>query len=484
MSLLFPSLVAGPLLLLLGVPLLIHLIQLLRHRRVEWAAMDFLLASQKRHRKWIRLKQLLLLAARVAVLALLLLMLAQPIVQDQWGRLLGGQGVHHIVLLDDSFSMSDLQDQTSAFDRGKRFVQRLIDKAAEENGRHAITLLRYSRSASRSGAPAFDWLDIPIDRNFRPVAEEVLGPLVPSETAAGPAAAIGAVDRMPEQSPDETRHLYLLSDFRRKDWSDEVALRTALQRLGAQDYQIHLVQCVDTARPNLVLSELTPRGGVAAAGVEMMLGVTVRNYGERDARQVAVRIEEDGHARPTVLFDRIGPGETASHNFRVRFPAAGPHTVTAHLPADVLADDNRRFCVVNVPERVEVLLVDSAPLARDAHFVATALAPGGHVDTGLRPVVQSPAFLRRPEELDAFAAIYLLNIDRLDDAAVEAIEGYVRGGGGVAFFLGDRSKGRFFTERLYRGGEGLFPAPVAIPTNLLVDRVEKSPDLVVTAKPG
>jgi len=483
MSLLFPSLVAGPLLLVLGVPILIHLIQLLRHRRVEWAAMDFLMASQKKHRKWIRLKELLLLAARVAALGLLLLMLAQPIVQDQWGRMLGGQDIHHIVLLDDSFSMSDRQDRVRLFDRGKQFVRRLIDKASQQSGRHAITLLRYSRSSSRSGGPAFDWLDIPIDRAFRDGADGVLGPLTPSETAAGPAAAIAAVDRMPEKNPDETRHLYLLSDFRRKDWSEVAALRTALARLGGQDYQIHLVQCTDTVRSNLAVTELGPLRGVSAAGVEMMMGVSVRNYGTADARQVAVRIEEDGHARPTVLFDRIGPGETASQPFRARFPVAGPHTVTALLPTDALDEDNRRFCVVDVPQRIDVLLVDSAPLARDAHFLATALAPGGPVDTGLHPVIRSPSFLKRADRLDAFAAIYLLNMDRLDDAAIDAIEAYARGGGGVAFFLGGRADGHFFTEKLYRGGAGLFPVPLAIPTNLLVDRVEKSPDLIVSDHP-
>ena len=51
--------------LLALVPLLIHLINMMRHRRVKWAAMEFLLASYKKHRKWIWLKQLLLLFAEL-----------------------------------------------------------------------------------------------------------------------------------------------------------------------------------------------------------------------------------------------------------------------------------------------------------------------------------------------------------------------------------------------------------------------------------
>ena len=42
---------------LVAVPLVIHLINLLRHRRVEWAAMEFLLASRKKYRTRVLLRQ-------------------------------------------------------------------------------------------------------------------------------------------------------------------------------------------------------------------------------------------------------------------------------------------------------------------------------------------------------------------------------------------------------------------------------------------
>ena len=69
MTFIHQALVWGFLLAL--VPLLIHLINLMRHRRVKWAAMEFLLKSHKKHRKWVWLKQLLLLLMRMAAVALL-----------------------------------------------------------------------------------------------------------------------------------------------------------------------------------------------------------------------------------------------------------------------------------------------------------------------------------------------------------------------------------------------------------------------------
>ena len=114
MQFVYQALTWGFLLALL--PLLIHLINMMRHRRVQWAAMEFLLASYKKHRTWIWLKQFLLLLARMAAVALVVAMLAQLKTRDQWLAIFGGQVTHHYVVLDDSFSMSDRVAGASAMD--------------------------------------------------------------------------------------------------------------------------------------------------------------------------------------------------------------------------------------------------------------------------------------------------------------------------------------------------------------------------------
>ena len=72
----YASVSAATRLPLIAVPILIHLINLRRQQRIRWAAMQFLLESQRRNRRWILLKQLLLLATRMGIIAVLVLMLA------------------------------------------------------------------------------------------------------------------------------------------------------------------------------------------------------------------------------------------------------------------------------------------------------------------------------------------------------------------------------------------------------------------------
>src|SRR5438046_6857480 len=85
-------------------PIIIHLINRMRYKRIRWAAMEFLLKSQKKNRRRLIIEQLILLALRC-----LLVLLAVLLVARYLGFSLEFQpkNTDHVVVLDDSLSMSD-----------------------------------------------------------------------------------------------------------------------------------------------------------------------------------------------------------------------------------------------------------------------------------------------------------------------------------------------------------------------------------------
>src|SRR5919204_3562104 len=90
---------------LVSVPIIIHLINRMRFKRLRWAAMEFLLKSQKRNRRRLIIEQLILLMLRC-----LLVLLAGFLVARYVGDALGvtsTAGTTHVVFLDDSLSTSD-----------------------------------------------------------------------------------------------------------------------------------------------------------------------------------------------------------------------------------------------------------------------------------------------------------------------------------------------------------------------------------------
>ena len=99
----------------------------------------------------------------------------------------------------------------------------------------------------------------------------------------------------------------------------------------------------------------------------------------------------------------------------------------------------------------------------------------------MRPDVRNAAFLRdiSAEALRGYGAIYLFDVDRLDDRAVANLESYVRGGGGLAFFVGPQVQLRFYNESLYRAGEGLFPLSLDRDDFLDFDDLGGAPDVEI-----
>src|SRR3954447_5766587 len=90
---------------LISAPIIIHLINRMRFKRVRWAAMEFLLKSQKRNRRRLIIEQLLLLLMRI-----ILVLLAGLLVARFVGAFFGAvqpQTTQHIILLDDTPSMAD-----------------------------------------------------------------------------------------------------------------------------------------------------------------------------------------------------------------------------------------------------------------------------------------------------------------------------------------------------------------------------------------
>jgi hypothetical protein len=512
-----------------AAPVVIHLINLLRHRKVPWAAMEFLLASQRKYRTRVLLKQILLLLLRVAAVLGIVLALAQPRWKTAFGRMLGGTRAAHVVLLDDSYSMGDLSadgriGEASCFDRGRLVVERICAELAAAPGQQEVAIGRFSAFDRPGGddasppvgaerlangprqqdGPQQDGLqaahagfDIRLQavtpRLVQEVRDELAG-RTPSASSSGPQAAVAAAAGVIGAGTGAANVIWLVSDFRFKDWKAADDTATLLRQLSDSGCELRLVDCAaeggDGRQPgNLTVERLEMAGGVPATGVLVPLEVAVRNNSDRPVRDVAVELREDALGRPGVRIAEIPAGGVGTQRFDARFTKAGPHLVEATIAADTVAADNKRTMAVDVVDRVDVLLIDGDPAgsgrAGDAFYVATALAPGAGAATGLRPRIEPPRSLGTLD-LASFACIWLLDVERLDMPEIAALEAFARAGGGVVFFTGPRTKAEFVNRSLHRGGEGLFPVPLAGPVDLLPDAAAgaaAAPDVVVEEHP-
>lgn len=501
---------------LAAAPVIIHLINLLRHRVVRWPAMEFLLASQRKYRTRILLKQLLLLLLRILAIVGLVLLFAQPRWNRNLGGVLGGNRARHVVLLDDSYSMgevfqvggsSDLPT-TTAMSRGREMLERLLEDLAAAPGQQDFFLGRLSKLQRIFTRDSNESPETSADRQLFDIYAEAITPqnldsirttvqkIRTSATALEIAPGIRNIAPL-FSGDDGSGVLWLITDLRSNDWRASENIADILKPLADMGIEIHIVDTAsaesDTEylqtlpRSNLTVERIEMSGGTPVSNVLLPWEVTVRNYSSSPSQQVSLSIREDQLERPGIQIDSILPGATATVRFESRFQTTGSHTVEVELPADRLPLDNRRTAAVEVVDDAEVLLITTSNQKKnedDAFYLATALNPGASAATGLRPRIEEPRALTTLE-LNRFDSIWLLDVPRLDARAVRPLEAYARNGGGVVFFVGPKTDFKATNELLFRNGEGVFPVPLAGAVDLLKDQKNpNAPDIIAEEHPA
>jgi len=461
---------------LLSIPVIIHLINRLRFRRVKWAAMEFLLASQQRNRRRLLLEQLLLLLLRIMLVALLVMLVARPLLDPRQWAFLRGERTHHFVLLDDSGSMQDRWGETTAFDAARDVVRKLAAEGERRPDSQTLTLLLLSSTEQ----PLFTRETINSDFVVR--LENALKSMRCSHRALDLVQGVEAARRALLEYQGAARSFHLISDFRRADWSDDTALVAGLTALEETGVAVNLVKTVPEWHGNLGITDIAGALDVAAASVPLRLSVTVRNFGEQPARDVRLGILADGKRLPVAeAIDSIEPGKEVTRQFDVRFDRTGPHDVRVSLPADALEQDNHRYLSVHLPDANAILIVDGSPSNSEAFYLADALAPEPGL-TGFAPSIETIEYLRR-HPLDRFQSIFLVNVAELPPDAVRALEQFVSGGGGLCWYLGDQVRAAFYNDKLYADGRGLFPCRLGVASTLIIDDAEPIADIAFADHP-
>ncbi len=495
---------------LVSLPILIHLINRMRFKRVRWAAMEFLLKSQKRNRRRLIIEQLILLALRCLLVMLFAFLVAEFVGLS--ASIFSQTETVHVVILDNTLSMSDRSKdrkgrEHTAFDNAKELIKSKVAASvvqASSTQRFKVYLLSDLDQPifdERLNTQTLETLKNTLDRDER--CREA------TDLHISPVAAIRRAKEvlLAAEYGNYKKVFHFVSDFRDGDWrgADEARLQTELTGLaeGADSNKgatVYLVDAADPERPdsqdapknnpNVAISELRPPVRVTAGGESLEFTVTVQNFTNQRYDNVFLNYSVNGTpalGSPKVL-NAVTPGES-HHKFVLALNDPGFNLVTASLadPEDFartgIDRDNTRHTVIEVRPSVKILVIDGDhlnfdPAKRDADLAprktgtwllnaAISRISGYGLECGTLDDLKKASLFQYP-------AVYLLNIAEIkDDKARTNLEKYVHDGGNVCFFLGDKVRPGEYNRTLWKNNTGIFPAPLAAaPTEEKVDPEE------------
>ena len=188
---------------LILLPVIIHLINRMRHKPRKWAAMQFLFAATQSSTSHSKIKNWLILAMRILAVLMLLLFLSRPLVGGWMGWAFGRAPDIIMLLVDRSASMESRISGTNK-SRREYAIEMIVNAAEKFENKSQIVLIDSATRKPQNIANAASILELPDTQ--------------PSDTAADiPAMLQSALDWLVDNQAG-IAEIWIASDLQATNW--------------------------------------------------------------------------------------------------------------------------------------------------------------------------------------------------------------------------------------------------------------------------
>jgi hypothetical protein len=244
----------------------------------------------------------------------------------------------------------------------------------------------------------------------------------------------------------------------------EIRLISDLGLTGWDNFSMSSLKQVDPAIPvkairvgrkqkplNVAVKEIRPAGQGIGVDLPLHLEAVVANFSDQEIKDLLVQLSIDGQNKDQKLTS-VPPRGDATVTLQTRLSQAGSHAGQLTIKKDGLAGNASLHFGVHAQDQLRVLVVDGDPqtslVQSETFFLTRALNPAGESDSSqYLPTVIIPEGLSGAA-LDAYQVIVLCNVATLPDAFVAKLQNYLRGGGGLLIFGGDRLQADHYNAKL------------------------------------
>ena len=332
----------------LSIPLLIHLFNFRRYKTIYFSNTAFLQSAQKNSKAINRLRQWLIMLARMLALAALVMAFAQPYLAES--GVTATQQHKAVLYIDNSPSMKVTGQEGDLLNEARIKAVELL-KTLPENFTYHIITNSFTQSGQRfyPRAEAIDKIDriqtSHIFRTSREIQERVKGAIGNSGTDSS-----------------EVIHLFLISDFPKNVWSSSESFPAG--------WRLHPMPL----RPlnpvnNIAIDSLWLDKPVLIKGLPQKLSVQIKNYDPNAAAQVPLELllNDKRSAFGTV---NIPAGGFAEQEFEFFPESEKAIKAEVRLKHGAYQFDNRfyAYMTVNQPKSVTISAPTPQPKNLQANF--------------------------------------------------------------------------------------------------------------------
>lgn len=405
-----------------AIPVVVHLFNFRRYKKVYFSNVERLEQLQSETRKQSTLRQILIMAARILAIVFLVLAFARPVIKKGDNTFASGNNLVS-VYIDNSFSMDGTDGSVSLLEKAKGKAREIVAAYGPTD--------RFQLMTSDVAGRQFHWLN----------KDDMLTEIDDVESSGSTLTIAAAVQKLSDflsHGGGENRQAYIISDF-----------------------QASTVDLSDLKKDSTIGLTLVPLESAGRSNVyidSVALGAPVTNKGSSVTVEVWVcnESDEDLEKQPVTLFVNERQRALAT----VDLPAQSRSKVDMHFVVDMtgilncrvetvdypVTFDDKHYFTLNVRDRIRGLIVEGA----DRNIFLEKLFDGDSTVVMASMAVQQMDFSR----IDGTDVIVLDELKSMPSGMSQSLKGFVDDGGTAVVILGSDVDVDSYNEAL-----GLFAAP-------------------------
>ncbi|MGB9602731.1 MAG: BatA domain-containing protein [Verrucomicrobiia bacterium] len=399
------------------LPVIIHLLNKLRHRSVRWAAMMFLLSANRTATRQARIKQWLILLMRVFAVAALVFVVSRPLAGGWLGWVFQGAPDAILIVLDRSLSM---ETKINGATKRETAIQILANSARAYQGRSQLILIdTATRTPQEIGDPA------------------LLGRLsftAASDTAADVIATLESGLEWIQRNKPGSTEIWIASDLQKSNWQpDNERWRDLLARLGSATSNLR-VRLLQISNPSPIEDNSVLIKDAFLKNVPEGKLLTIELAVERTSSE-QVNLPLNIFVNRTRQYIEIPcQGQSVSYRHKVLIEEGDKYASgwgKVEISADANVRNNIAYFVYSAPPVLKAAIISSNSIG--GRILTIAAAPSKSDTNRMAELVP----VEKADSLNiGDYALVVWNEKPPSGELAEKLRSYVRSGGVVLFFAG------------------------------------------------
>ncbi len=413
MTFLNPAVLFG--LLAASIPVLIHLLNLRKLKKIDFSTLIFLKELQKNKIRKVRLKQWLLLVMRVIIILAIVFAFARPALR---GTSIGGTAsaakTTAVFILDDTFSMAAIGSRGSYLNQAKETIKQLVYKM-QEGDEAALILVSEGISGQESVTTNLVEFLKRIERVEVSFASGYI-----HDAVAKSAGIISA-------SKNFNKEIYLLSDFQQNRIAEEGNL-SDFSEVFHPGVKLYGFNYSGKEIYNTAVTDFRVQTRIFEKNKPVLFDVTIANYSSSPVNDLVLSLFMNSERSGQKSVD-IPSGATVTVNIEANLKRTGYNDFFCEIEDDEILQDNKRFLSIYVPSEIPgIIFYESKD---DIRFIDLALKAAGENN----PLKINSANISQIPSFNMSSVKFLVLCSGSGNVnGIDKIKTFAENGGGVVLF--------------------------------------------------